>query len=501
VLPIVQRELQTAARNPRLYRWRTLSGLAVLVIVPMIVVNAPVARRWTGAFTILGNLALFLCLLEGIRKTSDAISTERREGTLGLLFLSTLTGGDIIFGKLTAATIRSLSTLLVFIPLLSITLLVGGTTGGEFWRGIFVLILALVMSLSVCLCFSTITREGALTASITFVLLLCILPNIIGIYRPLAPWIQPMNPFWIMRNASDSSFSLDPWPFWSGVVYLIALTLFSLGIASLVLPRAWQDRPFKTRATARFSSLPPKLVRRRRAMLDRNPAMWLMFDPRAHRHLRFAVEVVLVLVVVVLGMSLFVDIELAFPVVAVALAAVVLASSVHVARLTTRNFFEARHNGALELILSTPLKVKDILNGQWLAIRADLFPAMIVFSILSAIVFTFVLVSGQPAFAIFVGKALVEAVLGIATLAALGIWMGLKAKSPGRAFIATFVVGFIAPHLFFCIPAFVIQGVILLIALDKVQVQFRRFVAEQYLATPTLASIAPAPPNTPPVIR
>ena len=78
MLPIVQRELQTAARNRRLYLWRSLSGLAVLLIVPLIVLNAPVARRWTGLFTALVNIALFLCLLEGIRKTSDAISSERR---------------------------------------------------------------------------------------------------------------------------------------------------------------------------------------------------------------------------------------------------------------------------------------------------------------------------------------------------------------------------------------------------------------------------------------
>jgi ABC-type transport system involved in multi-copper enzyme maturation permease subunit len=501
VLPIVQRELQTAARNRRLYLWRSLSGLAVLLIVPLIVLNAPVARRWTGLFTGLINLALFLCLLEGIRKTSDAISSERRQGTLGLLFLSTLTGGDIIFGKLASATIRSLSTLLVFIPLLAITLLVGGTTGGEFWRAIFILILALVMSLSVCLCISSITREGALTASITFLFLLCLVPNIAAFSPILGTWIRPLNPFWVMASASDSSFSLDQWPFWRGVLYLVTLTLVSLGIASLALPRTWQDRPFRTRSTPRLTGISPKLARRRRAMLDRNPAMWLMFDPRAHRHLRFGVETVMVLVVLGIGISTVTEVEFAFPIAAVGLVAVVLASSVHVTRLTTRNFFEARHNGALELILSTPLKVRDILNGQWLAIRADLFPAIIVFSILSVIVFSFSVVLGGAGVSIFVGKAFVEAVLGIATLTALGIWMGLKAKSPGRAFIATFIFGFIAPHLIFCIPAFVIQGVVLLIALDKVQVDFRRMIAEQYLATPSLASIAPAPPNTPPVIR
>jgi ABC-type Na+ efflux pump permease subunit len=34
-----------------------------------------------------------------------------------------------------------------------------------------------------------------------------------------------------------------------------------------------------------------------------------------------------------------------------------------------RFFADARRNGALELLLSTPLTVKEILKGQWLTIR------------------------------------------------------------------------------------------------------------------------------------
>ena len=38
-------------------------------------------------------------------------------------------------------------------------------------------------------------------------------------------------------------------------------------------------------------------------------------------------------------------------------------------RIGGRQFAEDRHSGALELVVSTPLGVKEILRGQWLALR------------------------------------------------------------------------------------------------------------------------------------
>jgi hypothetical protein len=79
--------------------------------------------------------------------------------------------------------------------------------------------------------------------------------------------------------------------------------------------------------------------------------------------------------------------------------------------------------------------------------------------------------------------------------------MGLTAKTPGRAFFRTVIFGFLAPHLI-CTPTLVNQLVVFLLAMDKVNVHFRRFVASQYLAnTPSLAAVSPTPPNTPPVLR
>src|SRR5690349_11860351 len=112
MLPIAERELRSAARDPRLHsrrlRWGMLQAGAAFVLLLF-----SSAGSKTGAaesfFAAFSRLALLLCLLEGVRKTSDAISVEKRDGTLGLLFLSTLSGADVVLGKLTGALVRSMS--------------------------------------------------------------------------------------------------------------------------------------------------------------------------------------------------------------------------------------------------------------------------------------------------------------------------------------------------------------------------------------------------------
>ena len=521
MLPIVQRELQVAARSPKLYQWRAVGWGIIVCSVGLLLLDRRAALGG-GTFQFLTNVTLLLCLLEGVRKTADAISSERREGTLGLLFLSTLSGWDIILGKLTSATVRSLSTLLTFLPVLAVTLLLGGTTGGEFWRSILVLILALLMSLSLCLCLSTLCRESAISAAFVFLAALSIVPPLTALVIPIlsaagaamaseaAVWILPLSPFRALQNASDFSYSMDAWSYWRGVIYLLFLIALSLTISSVILPRLWQDRPMKARANPRIIGKPsPALIVRRRAMLDRNPIQWLMFDARSHQHFRLLLLALIVFVIIGSGGALFLanqfsmtlmnGLEWFFP--ASALVVLVLVTSMRVARSTSRNFAEARANGALELLLSTPLKVRDILSGQWLALRADLFPALMVFFILATFVLLSSVVTGEGEPTLLAIKLMLESLLGIATIAAVGVWMGLTSKGAGRAFFKTVVIAFVAPHLV-CTPTLVNQLVLLLVALDKVKFHFRRFVAEQYLANRTfLSTVAHAAPNTPPVLR
>jgi ABC-type transport system involved in multi-copper enzyme maturation permease subunit len=506
VLPIVQRELQAAARSPKLYRGRFLSWVAMFFLVCLIVPRSAVSPQGGQAFQSLTTLALLICLIEGIRKTADSISSERREGTLGLLFLSTLSGWDIILGKLTSAAIRSVSTLLVFLPVLAVTLLLGGTTGGEFWRSFLILLLALFASLCLCLCLSCVSTNGAVTLSLVVLAALCTVPMFSVFNNAAAQWVLPLNPFWALRAASDSSYSMDHWLYWRSLIYFSILIFVSLGIASFVLPHAWQDRPFTPRKSSRLSGpLSPSLLAYRRAMLDHNPIMWLFFNPRSHRNFRSIVASLLVLAVLGTATVVFISrsvygegFEFIFPLVALVL--LVLASCLRVARATSYNFYEARSNGALELILSTPLKVHHIISGQWLALRADLKPALILFIILGSVVLLLATASNDPGPIVFTMKILAEAVLAVMTTATVGVWMGLKQKTAGRAHFWTIALGMLAPFLI-CTPTIVNQVVFIVVAADKLNANFRRFVAERYLPSGTLAPVPPTTSKAPPVLR
>jgi ABC-type transport system involved in multi-copper enzyme maturation permease subunit len=52
--------------------------------------------------------------------TADCISQEKREGTLGLLFMTQLTASGIVFGKSLIHGLRSLTLLLGMLPILGL---------------------------------------------------------------------------------------------------------------------------------------------------------------------------------------------------------------------------------------------------------------------------------------------------------------------------------------------------------------------------------------------
>ena len=94
-------------------------------------------------FTILTDYPFGLCLLAGVFLTADCLSEEKREGTLGLLFLTDLKGYDVVLGKFIARSLPALYGLLALLPLIGIPLLLGGVTGSEFWRMALALVNAL----------------------------------------------------------------------------------------------------------------------------------------------------------------------------------------------------------------------------------------------------------------------------------------------------------------------------------------------------------------------
>src|SRR5512145_1105353 len=88
----------------------------------------------------LSVLALAYCLYAGRHATADCLSQEKREGTLGLLFLTDLKGYDVVLGKLAATSLNGLYCLVGILPVLAVPLLLGGVSYPEFWRMVLVLV-------------------------------------------------------------------------------------------------------------------------------------------------------------------------------------------------------------------------------------------------------------------------------------------------------------------------------------------------------------------------
>src|SRR5437762_1402481 len=102
MLPIVSRELRVAAKRRVTYRLRWIvalvGGAGVLAAAEMsgYSVQAGQFVFWNASVAM-----LLICAATGLLLTADAISREKREQTLGLLFLTRLTAADLVLGKLT----------------------------------------------------------------------------------------------------------------------------------------------------------------------------------------------------------------------------------------------------------------------------------------------------------------------------------------------------------------------------------------------------------------
>src|SRR5437867_6818516 len=95
-LPIVERELRVAARQPSTSLLRFLVALAGIILC-LGLWGARHSRSTSadigGTLFIALSVLLFLwCALAGVFLTADSLSSEKREGTLGLLFLTDLRG-------------------------------------------------------------------------------------------------------------------------------------------------------------------------------------------------------------------------------------------------------------------------------------------------------------------------------------------------------------------------------------------------------------------------
>lgn len=282
-LPVAGRELLVASHSPWLPRLRILSSLGAAILSGFFLLTAPLSNSGMGGsalFSTLSTLAFAGVFLSGVALTSDSISSERRAGTLGFLFLTELSGLDILAGKLASAWIRSSTILVSLVPFLALGLFLGGVTGIDMIRMVLSLINLLWISLVLGICVSTRCTKSGTAVLLTFLGLavLCLGFPILAELSAKAPspwnradWLDQLSPAAAWWTARSPIVAGIPDPFWRTLLisHACGWALF-LG-AAFTLPRSLDSSGTRRWLPARLASRPRPSSRRSGASRSFDP--------------------------------------------------------------------------------------------------------------------------------------------------------------------------------------------------------------------------------------
>jgi hypothetical protein len=234
-----------------------------------------------------------------------------------------------------------------------------------------------------------------------------------------------------------------------------------LALASLALPRCWQDKPARTetRWTARWRQWcygPPAMREAlRQRLIGINPFLWLVSRNRLGQITVWGVLGLIACGGVFAWVSADASLRDSMEIfVMIILINHVVLKFLMVAEACS-HLSEQRRSGALEYLLScTPLSVQEIISGQWLALRRRFLAPMIAVLALDVVM---IAISLTPAarndpedklyFTLCVIAAMVMLAADAAAIGWVGMWMAMTEKKPRTASGSTFFRILILPWL------------------------------------------------------
>jgi hypothetical protein len=392
VWPILERELRVAARRPATWRTRmsvaaaaiALSGYALFQIRAV----AP-SEMGSAMFAMLNFVTGLGAILMGPFLAADCLSRERREGTLGLLFLTDLGGWDVVLGKLTAAAWSAGYALFAVIPVLGMTVLLGGVTLTQVGLLTVALLNGLLLSLAVGVFTSSFCKDARQASGLATSAVL----GLAAIPWATFAWLTSREHAW---SAVEAMPVLLPSPvlptllifgrlvplgvpvpaaaFPVTIAFQQALTWLLLWIAAVRVRTVWQEKGEAKSQRGwrgwwhrlRYGG-PERRLAVRRKLLGHNPFLWLaqreVWKPTYPWLLIGALLIVFLVQIRLVGVHSAMDFAVLFLVTPQFLFAVWFAGE------SAQRLCDERHSGALELLLTTPLNERDILAGQSAGLR------------------------------------------------------------------------------------------------------------------------------------
>ena len=481
-LPIVSRELRVAARKASTFWIRLVAVIIATIIATGFMLLAAVGipggpRLGPALFSTLTWLAFIATSLAGVFLTSDCLSQEKREGTLGLLFLTDLRGFDVVGGKLLATSLRGFYAVLAILPVLSTTVLLGGVTGTQVAQVSLALLNSLFASLCCGLLVSSLSRNAQKAMSATFVLVLLlnlggpIADSLIRLGSGSSPSARQLFSLCSPSFAFGEALRSAAGSFWPalGASQLTAWAFF--GLASLILPRSWQEKRLSSGSSVAGAWMhswkygkPSYRAKLRSCLLESNPVVWLVCRERWQSS---GIWILALALTGLLMVFLFVAQDGSVWMIGSSFTSLgMFALYIWCAAHSCRFPVEARRSGLLELLLASPLDVRSIVWGHWLGFLR-MFAAPVLILVLTLALFAGFGQQGAWAGAFMGGNpsaipawvltasasaaSLLSTAANLAALVWFGLWMGLSSRNANMAALKTllfvqvipaFVLGF-----------------------------------------------------------
>lgn len=272
-------QLEGGAWHPLYNRNNAAVALVAFLILLLAVLLPPQPPPGAGLLRLCVVVLFPPVVIEGFRGSLDCLSAERRNGTMGLLLLTRLRGYDIVLGKLAGSSLAGLLQLLAILPIIFLSMFLGGVRGDEFAR----VSLSLLATYALACCFGVWISARASTAHIAFIqAFICV---VIVFLMPAALWLSPgllksawlaipmsVSPGLMLATSFDTAYRIDP-GVWQRAAYSIPLLCVGLLVAAGAHTRHWRpgNQEPKTLGTRR----PRRSRATSRAILERDPLLWL----------------------------------------------------------------------------------------------------------------------------------------------------------------------------------------------------------------------------------
>jgi ABC-type transport system involved in multi-copper enzyme maturation permease subunit len=382
---IIYRELRAESHHSSNTALRLLSASLTIGLFQFVIWDQWASASLLGIqlFSTLRDVLLGLIWVLGPAITADCISRERREGTLGLLFLTPLQPSEIVAGKAVVQMMRLWGIWLATIPVVTIPFILGGVSWTEVAYALALELSSAVLAVSSGLVASSFVRHSIRAYLLAWIIAgLCLLGcDQLGRFWN-ASFLMTMTRRSPLLNGGFSGVLVQntTW-FWGAIAVIlligVVILFVTLRLTGWRVARTWRETPLSMRQEKlRRTWFEPRFWRRRfrAAMLkklERNPIAWLQEYSTMARLSKWGWCMVAICCSLygfsLDTLSLYWDRQ----------KWVMLALPLGMAFTASNSFYKERESGALELLLVAPISARQLIGGRVLGIWRTYSPAIL----------------------------------------------------------------------------------------------------------------------------